>query len=148
MKETASFRTARRRPANVDNDRYSFACTWGDYNSDGWPDLYVANDFGRNSLYRNNGDGTFATVSGEAHVEEAGAGMSACWLDFDNDGNQDIYAAGMWVAAGMRVFGDSPIFTAKNRKRFARFTVAHGRQFAVPKHGQRPIPECGHASRG
>ena len=92
---------------NIDNDRYSFACTWGDYNADGWPDLYVANDFGRNNLYRNNGDGTFATVSGEAHVEEAGAGMSACWLDFDNDGNQDIYAAGMWVAAGMRVFGQS-----------------------------------------
>lgn len=92
---------------NVDNDRYSFACTWGDYNSDGWPDLYVANDFGRNCLYRNKGDGTFAAVSGKAHVEEAGAGMSACWLDFDNDGNQDIYAAGMWVAAGMRVFGQS-----------------------------------------
>ena len=93
---------------NVDNDRYSFACCWGDYNADGWPDLYVANDFGRNNLYRNNGDGTFATVSGEAHVEEAGAGMSACWLDFDNDGKQDIYAAGMWVAACMRVFGQAP----------------------------------------
>ena len=33
--------------------------------------------------------------------------MSACWLDFDNDGKQDIYAAGMWVAAGMRVFEQS-----------------------------------------
>jgi Flp pilus assembly protein TadD/peroxiredoxin len=92
---------------NIDNDRYSFACSWGDCNGDMWPDLYVVNDFGRNNLYRNNGDGTFATVSGEAQVDEAGAGMSACWLDFDNDGNQDIYAAGMWVAAGMRVFGDS-----------------------------------------
>jgi hypothetical protein len=69
--------------------------------------LYVVNDFGRNNLYRNNGDGTFAAVSGDAKVDEAGAGMSACWLDFDNDGKQDIYAAGMWVAAGMRVFGDS-----------------------------------------
>jgi Flp pilus assembly protein TadD/peroxiredoxin len=92
---------------NIENDRYSFACTWGDYNSDGWPDLYVVNDFGRNSLYRSNGDGTFAAVSGEAQVDEVGAGMSACWLDFDNDGNQDIYAAGMWVAAGMRVFGQA-----------------------------------------
>jgi tetratricopeptide (TPR) repeat protein len=90
---------------NVENDRYTFACTWGDCNSDGWPDLYVVNDFGRNNLYRNNGDGTFAAVSGEAKVDEAGAGMSACWLDFDNDGKQDLYAAGMWVAAGMRVFG-------------------------------------------
>ena len=90
---------------NVDNDRYSFACTWGDFNADGRPDLYVVNDFGRNNLYRNNGDGTFATVSSEAQVDEPGAGMSACWLDFDNDGKPDIYAAGMWVAAGMRVFG-------------------------------------------
>jgi Flp pilus assembly protein TadD/peroxiredoxin len=89
----------------VENDRYTFACTWGDCNGDGWPDLYVVNDFGRNNLYRNKGDGTFAAVSTEAKVDEAGAGMSACWLDFDNDGNQDIYAAGMWVAAGMRVFG-------------------------------------------
>jgi tetratricopeptide (TPR) repeat protein/peroxiredoxin len=92
---------------NVENDRYSFACCWGDVNADGWPDLYVVNDFGRNSLYRNKGDGSFATVSSEAHADEAGAGMSACWWDFDNDGKQDIYAAGMWVAAGMRVLEDS-----------------------------------------
>jgi Flp pilus assembly protein TadD/peroxiredoxin len=92
---------------NIGNDRYSFACSWGDYNAQGWPDLYVVNDFGRNNLYRNNGDGTFTAKSSEAQVDEAGAGMSACWLDFDNDGKQDIYAAGMWVAAGMRVFGDS-----------------------------------------
>ena len=90
---------------NVENDRYTFACTWGDCNGDGWPDLYVVNDFGRNNLYRNKGDGTFAAVSTEAKVDEAGAGMSACWLDFDNDEKPDIYAAGMWVAAGMRVFG-------------------------------------------
>ncbi len=92
---------------NVENDRYSFACSWGDSNGDGWPDLYVVNDFGRNNLYRNKGDGTFAAISEEAKVNEAGAGMSGCWLDFDNDGKQDIYAAGMWVAAGMRIFEDS-----------------------------------------
>ncbi len=88
---------------NAENDRYSFACAWGDYNSDGRPSLYVANDFGRNNLYRNNGDGTFAAVSDEAHVNDVGAGMSACWFDFDNDGKQDIYTAAMWSAAGLRV---------------------------------------------
>ena len=88
---------------NVENDRYSFACAWGDLNGDGSPDLYVANDFGRSNLYRNNGDGTFTAVSTEAGVEDAGAGMSACWFDFDNDGNQDIYVANMWSAAGQRV---------------------------------------------
>ena len=88
---------------NVDNDRYSFACAWGESASNGLPDLYVANDFGRNNLYRNNGDGTFTSVSGSAHVEDVGAGMSACWSDFNNDGNQDIYVANMWSAAGQRV---------------------------------------------
>lgn len=88
---------------NVDNDRYSFACAWGDCNGDGWPDLYVANDFGRSNLYRNNGDGTFTSIAREANVEDAGAGMSACWLDCNGDGQQDIYVANMWSAAGLRV---------------------------------------------
>ena len=88
---------------NAENDRYSFSCAWGDCNSDGWPDLYVANDFGRNNLYRNQGDGTFSDVSADAGVQDAGAGMSACWFDFNNDGNQDIYVADMWSAAGLRV---------------------------------------------
>ncbi len=88
---------------NVDNDRYSFACAWGNYNDDGLPDLYVANDFGRNNLYRNNGGGKFTAVSAEAGVEDVGAGMSAAWFDFDNDGKQDIYVADMWSAAGIRV---------------------------------------------
>jgi Flp pilus assembly protein TadD/peroxiredoxin len=88
---------------NVDNDRYSFACAWGQSSPNGPPDLYVANDFGRNNLYRNNGDGTFTSVSGSAHVEDVGAGMSACWSDYNNDGNQDIYVANMWSAAGQRV---------------------------------------------
>jgi Flp pilus assembly protein TadD/peroxiredoxin len=88
---------------NVDNDRYSFACAWGDYNGDGLPDLYVTNDFGRNNLYRNDGGGKFTVVSAEAGVEDVGAGMSATWFDFDNDGKQDIYVADMWSAAGIRV---------------------------------------------
>ncbi len=88
---------------NVDNDRYSFACAWGDYDGNGCPDLYVANDFGRNNLYRNNGDGTFTCVSAEAGAEDVAAGMSASWLDSDNDGKQDIYVAAMWSAAGIRV---------------------------------------------
>jgi Flp pilus assembly protein TadD/peroxiredoxin len=88
---------------SVENDRYSFACAWGDLNADGSPDLYVANDFGRSNLYGNNGNGTFTAISTEAGVDDAGAGMSASWFDFDNDGNQDIYVANMWSAAGQRV---------------------------------------------
>jgi Flp pilus assembly protein TadD/peroxiredoxin len=88
---------------NADNNRYSFACAWGDASQSGLPDLFVANDFGSSQLYRNNGDGTFTVVSKQAHVEDVGAGMSCCWCDIDNDGHQDIYVPSMWEAAGQRV---------------------------------------------
>ena len=111
---------------NVDNDRYSFACAWGDYNSDGTPDLYVANDFGRNNLYRNNGDGKFTVVSTEAGVEDVGAGMSASWFDFDNDGNQDVYVSNMWSAAGMRV-SEQKLFHEKDPETIRAFYRQHAR---------------------
>ncbi len=63
----------------------------------------MANDFGRSNLYRNDGGGKFTAISAEAGVEDVGAGMSACWLDFENDGNQDVYVSNMWSAAGLRV---------------------------------------------
>lgn len=88
---------------HANNDRYSFACAWGDSNGDGLPDLFVANDFGSSQLYRNNGDGTFKDVSSEARIESVGAGMGCCWADYDNDGHQDIYVPSMWEAAGQRV---------------------------------------------
>jgi len=85
------------------NNRYSFACIWNDYNNDGWLDLYVVNDFGRKVLYKNNGDGTFADVSAGLGVEDPGEGMSMAWLDYDNDGFDDLYVVNMWEAAGKRV---------------------------------------------
>ncbi len=85
------------------NTRYSFCCGWSDYNRDGWPDLYVVNDFGRKNLYRNNGDGTFTDVAPQTGVEDIGAGMSVCWFDYNNDGADDLYVADMWSAAGLRV---------------------------------------------
>ena len=89
------------------NDRYHFAAAWGDYDGDGWPDLLVANDFGRKTLYHNQGlrDGQvrFEEVSAQAGVEDYGAGMSAAFFDYDNDGRLDIYTGNMWSAAGQRV---------------------------------------------
>ena len=85
------------------NSRYSFCCAWNDYDRDGWPDLYVINDFGRKNLYRNNGDGTFTDVAARTGAEDIGAGMSVSWLDYDNDGKDDLYVANMWTAAGLRV---------------------------------------------
>ena len=88
---------------NVNNNRFSFAASWADYDRDGWPDLYVANDFGRNNLYRNRGDGTFEDVAAKAGVEDLGAGMSASWGDYDGDGWLDLYVSNMWSSAGQRL---------------------------------------------
>ena len=72
---------------NHNNDRYSFAPAWCDFDGDGWPDLYVANDFGRNNLYRNHA-GKFRDRSRAAGVEDVGPGMSAAWFDYDGDGRR------------------------------------------------------------
>jgi tetratricopeptide (TPR) repeat protein len=85
------------------NNRFSFAVAWCDYDNSGWPSIYVANDFGRKNLYRNNGDGTFTDVASAAGVEDYGPGMSTCWLDYDNDGRQDVYVANMWLNEGKRI---------------------------------------------
>lgn len=111
---------------NAENDRYSFACAWGDYRGDGRPSLYVANDFGRNNLYRNNGDGTFTAISDAAHVNDVGAGMSATWLDYDNDGRQDLYVSNMWSAAGLRV-SEQPIFHDKEPEEVRALYRQHAR---------------------
>lgn len=84
------------------NNRYSFACGWCDYDNDGWPDLYVANDFGRKNLYRNR-EGKFHDAAREAGVEDFGAGMSVSWFDCDNNLRQDLYVTDMYSAAGTRV---------------------------------------------
>jgi Flp pilus assembly protein TadD len=89
------------------NDRYHFAAAWADYDGDGWQDLLVANDFGTKNLYRNRGlrDGkvTFEDVAAQAGVLDHAAGMSATFLDYDNDGRLDIYAGNMWSDNGLRV---------------------------------------------
>jgi hypothetical protein len=64
-----------------------------DYDGDGWQDLYVANDFGRNVLYKNRGDGTFEDVAKRAGALAIGGSMSASWGDYDNDGRLDLYVA-------------------------------------------------------
>lgn len=84
------------------NRRFSYAAAWEDYDNDGDLDLYVANDFGRNNLYRNDG-GRFRDVAEEAGVEDIAAGMSACWGDYDNDGDMDIYVSNMFSSAGNRI---------------------------------------------
>ncbi|HCC59142.1 MAG TPA: hypothetical protein DEQ47_18145 [Solibacterales bacterium] len=87
------------------NNRFSFAPAWCDYKGDGWPALYVANDFGRNNLYQNN-HGHFEDRASAAGVEDMGPGMSAAWFDYDGDGRPDLHTSNMWTAAGLRLVRD------------------------------------------
>lgn len=122
--------TTERSGMNVENNRYSFACAWGDSNADGKPDLFVVNDFGSSQLYRNDGNGHFTHVSTEAGVEGVGAGMSCCWCDFDDDGLQDVYVPSMWEAAGQRV-SSQPQFHAQAPARTRGLYQRHARGNAL-----------------
>jgi hypothetical protein len=71
---------------------YSTGVAVGDYDNDGYEDLFVAG-FGRSTLYRNNGNGTFTDVTTQAGVAGSGWATSAAWVDYDNDGRLDLVVA-------------------------------------------------------
>ena len=87
---------------DVHNRRYSYAAVWEDYDNDGDQDLYVANDFGRNCLYRND-RGKFSEIAAKAGVEDISAGMGVTWADFDHDGDMDLHVSNMFSSAGNRI---------------------------------------------
>ena len=84
------------------NYRFSFSASWDDYDNDGDVDLYVANDFGPNHLYRND-DGYFTDIAEKVGAEDRNFGMSASWGDFNRDGWMDMYISNMFSSAGNRV---------------------------------------------
>ena len=79
--------------AGVANERWGFGVAVGDYDNDGWPDLYVAN-YGKNRLYHNNHDGTFTDVAEKAGVALGGWSAGPTWGDYDRDGRLDLFVPG------------------------------------------------------
>jgi len=92
---------------DVGGARFSFAATFEDVDDDGDPDLYVANDFGRNALYVNNGTGFFLEEGAARGVEDVAAGMGAAFADLDRDGRVDLYVSNMESSAGRRITGQA-----------------------------------------
>ena len=85
--------------AGVPGTAFGLGCVWGDYDNDGFPDLFVT-QFGKNVLYHNNGDGTFTDVTDRAGVGGLETGMfhaGATFVDYDRDGKLDLYV-GTYVA--------------------------------------------------
>jgi enediyne biosynthesis protein E4 len=76
--------------AGVAGGGYGMGAAVGDYDGDGWPDLYVT-QYGRSILYHNNGDGTFTDVTQRAGVAAPGWASSAVWFDYNNDGWLDLF---------------------------------------------------------
>lgn len=79
--------------AGVTNDRYAKGAVWGDFNEDGWPDLYVTNMAGANRLYRNMGDGRFTDVAAASGVTDPISSFPCIAFDYDQDGHLDIWAS-------------------------------------------------------
>src|ERR1700733_12871675 len=75
---------------NAGDGNYGMGDAGGDYDNDGYPDIYVTS-YGKNILYHNNGDGTFTDVTAKAGVAGGGWSVSAGFLDYDNDGKLDLF---------------------------------------------------------
>ena len=79
--------------AGVTNDRWGFGVAVGDYDNDGWPDIFVAN-YGKNRLYHNNHDGTFTDVAEKAGVQLGNWSSGPTFGDYDGDGRLDLFVSG------------------------------------------------------
>ena len=86
--------------AGVTNERCAIGSAWGDYDDDGYPDLYVSNRGGPGRLYHNLGYGKFVDVAPSRDVAGNDAGPACGFWDFDNDGRQDLYVGESRAAPG------------------------------------------------
>ena len=95
--------------AGVGGGAFGMGVAVGDYDNDGYPDIFVTS-YGRSILYRNNGDGTFTDVTDKAGVAAPGWTTSAVWLDYDNDGLLDLFVCS-FVEFGL----DKHVFCGDNK---------------------------------
>ena len=107
---------------NENNARFTWAACWEDFDNDGDLDLYVANDYGRNCLYKNS-NGKFADIANSSGVEDIASGMSVSFGDYDHDGRMDLYVGNMFSSAGNRIAFQrqfNPVVSTDARAQFQR----------------------------
>jgi enediyne biosynthesis protein E4 len=92
--------------ADAGEGNYGIGVAVGDYDNDGFPDLYVTS-YGKNVLYHNNGDGTFTDVTAKAGVAAGGWSSSAGFFDYDNDGHLDLFVTRymLWDIQASKICG-------------------------------------------
>ncbi len=83
--------------------RNTYQATFSDYDGDGDQDVYVANDFAPNNMFRNEGGLEFLDVTAESNAADIGFGMGATFGDYDHDGDFDLYVSNMFSKAGRRI---------------------------------------------
>ena len=105
--------------AGVPGGGYGMGVAVGDYDGDGWPDIYVT-QYERSILYHNNGDGTFTDVTGKAGVAAPGWSSSAVWFDYDNDGKLDLFVCRF-------------VDFDKSKNKFCGNEMTHERYYCIPR---------------
>lgn len=105
--------------AGIGAGGYGMGVAAGDYDNDGFTDLYVT-QYGRSILYHNNGDGTFTDVTEKAGVAAPGWSSSAVWFDYDNDGRLDLFVCRF-------------VDFDKSKNKFCGNDVTHERYYCIPR---------------
>ena len=90
--------------SGIETTGWGLAGAWGDYDEDGFPDLYVANEYGFTALYHNRHDGTFEDVAEKSGARLRTAGMGVAWGDYDGDGHLDLYVSAMYANSRWALF--------------------------------------------
>ena len=113
--------------AKLDHHTYwSYAVATVDWNKDRYPDIYVANDFGPNNFYVNQGDGTFKDMAEDVGVVDVGNGMGAVFVDFNHDANWDLYVTNMQSSTGQRVLSTAAdLVSEKDMKNLWKLTLGN-----------------------